>query len=69
MILRDWLKAGEISYIDVAEGVNGSLKSKVLGQGVGSRSSAWMGRVGMGGKSGGVAKWRASRSVRSSENG
>ena len=45
------------------------MKSKVFGQGVGSGSRAWMGRVGMGGRFGGEVEWRASRSVRSCENG
>ena len=37
-LVSDWLKAGVISYIYVAEGVNGSLEAKVLGQWVGSGS-------------------------------
>ena len=48
MILRDLLKAGIISQIYMAEGVNGSLETKVLGQWVGSRSRVWVGRVRMG---------------------
>ena len=35
MVIREWLKAGVISYIHLAERVNGSVKTKVLGQGVG----------------------------------
>ena len=69
MVIRKWLKAGIISYILLTEGVNGSVKSKVFGQGVGAGSRAWMGRVGMGGRFDGEGKWRASRSVRSCENG
>ena len=57
MVIREWLKAGVISYIHLAKGVNGSVKSKVLGQWVGTRSK------------GGETEWRASRSARSSENG
>ena len=49
MILRDWLKAGVISQIYMAEGVNGSLEPKLLGQLVGSRSRVWVGRVRIGG--------------------
>ena len=48
MVIRESLKAGVLSYIDGTERVNGSVKSKVFGQGVGSGSRAWMGRVGMG---------------------
>ena len=47
-ILRDLLKAGVISQIDVAEGVNGSFEAKVLGQWVGSWSRVGVGRVRMG---------------------
>ena len=57
MVIREWLKAGVISYIYLAERVNGSVKSKVLGQGVGSGSKVR------------EAEWRASRSARSCENG
>ena len=39
------------------------MKSKVFGQGVGSGSRAWMGRVGMGGRFGREIERRASRSV------
>ena len=46
MVVREWLKAGILSYIDLAEGVNGCVRS------YGSR--AWMGRVG-------ETEWRASR--------
>ena len=53
MILRDLLKAGVISQIDVAEGVNDSLEAKVLGQRVGSGS-----RVGIGWCASGGGKWR-----------
>ena len=31
MVIREWLKAGVISYIHLAERVNGSVKSKVGG--------------------------------------
>ena len=48
MILRDSLKAGVISQIYVAEGVNDSLEAKVLGQWVGSGSRVGVGRVRMG---------------------
>ena len=48
MILRDLLKTGVISQIYVAEGVNGSLEAKVLGQWVGSGSRGGVGRVRMG---------------------
>ena len=41
MVLRDSLKAGVISQIYLAEGVNGSVEAKVLGQRVG----LWVGRV------------------------
>ena len=37
-IFRDLLKAGVVSQVDVAEGVNGGVETKVVGQGVGSRS-------------------------------
>ena len=43
-MVREWLKAGVISYIYVAEGVNGILKSKVFGQGVRSRSRVGVGK-------------------------
>ena len=48
MILRDSLKAGVVSQIYLAEGVNGILEAKVLGQWVGSGSREWIGRVRMG---------------------
>ena len=66
MVLRDTLKAGIISQIYLAEGVNGSMEAKVLGQGVEAGSRV---RVDKGGRFGGEAKWRASRSIRKSENG
>ena len=69
MVLRDSLKAGVISNVYMAERVNGCLKAKVIGQGVGSGSRAWMGRVRMGGRFGGEVEWRASRGVRSCVNG
>ena len=53
MVIRDSLKAGVISQIYVAEGVNGSLEAKVLGQWVGSGS-----RVGVGWCASGGVKWR-----------
>ena len=43
-ILRDLLKAGIISEVYVAEGVNGSLKSEMFSQRVGSRSRVWIER-------------------------
>ena len=46
-ILGDLLKAGIISEVYVAEGVNGSVKSKVLSQGVGSGSRGGVDRVRM----------------------
>ena len=45
MIVRDLLKAGVISQIYVAEGVNGSFETKVLGQWVGPWSRVGVGRV------------------------
>ena len=49
MVIREWLKTRIISYIDLAEGVNGCVGS------YGSR--VWMGRVG-------ETEWRACRSAR-----
>ena len=54
MVIRDSLKAGVISQIYMAEGVNDSLEAKVLGQWVGSGSRVWVGRVRMGWSGGGV---------------
>ena len=69
-ILRDLLKAGIISEVYVAEGVNGSLKSKVFGQGVGSRSRVGVdGEVGVGGRFSGEVEGRTSRGVRSCMSG
>ena len=48
MVVREWLKAWVISYIHLAEGVNGSMEAKVLGQGVGSGSRVGVDRVRMG---------------------
>ena len=47
MIVRELLKAGVISQIYVAEGVNDSLEAKVVGQWVGSGSRVGVGRVRM----------------------
>ena len=47
MVLRDSLKARVISQIYLAEGVNGSLEAKVVGQWVGSGSRVGVGRVRM----------------------
>ena len=47
MIVRDLLKAGVISQIYVAEGVNDSLEAKVFGQLIGSGSRVAVGRVKM----------------------
>ena len=69
MVSREGLKARIISYIDLAEGVNGSVKSKVLGQGVGSWSRVGVNRIRMGERFVGEAEWRACRSARSCENG
>ena len=69
MVIRESLKAGVVSYIDFTEGVNGGVKSKVLGQGVGSGSRVGVDRIRMGGRFVGEAEWRASRSARSCENG
>ena len=69
MVIRQWLKAGVISYIYLAERVNGSVKSKVLGQGVGSWSRVGVNRIRMGERFVGEAEWRACRSARSCENG
>ena len=69
MVIREWLKAGVISYIHLAERVNGSVKSKVLGQGVGSWYRVGVNRIRMGGRFVGEAEWRACRSARSCENG
>ena len=69
MVIRESLKAGVVSYIDFTEGVNGGVKSKVLGQGVGSGSRVGVDKVRMGGGFGREVEWRASRSVRSCENG
>ena len=56
MVLRDSLKAGVISQIYLAEGVNGSVEAKVLGQWVGSGciGGLWVGRVRIGWSGGGV---------------
>ena len=48
MILRDTLKVGIISQIYLAEGVNDSLKAKVLGQWVRFGSRVGVGKVGVG---------------------
>ena len=48
MVLRDSLKAGVISKVDMAESVNGSLEVKLIGQWVGSGSRVGVGRVRMG---------------------
>ena len=48
MVIRDSLKAGVISQIYMAEGVNGSLEAKVLGQWVGFGSRVGVGKVGVG---------------------
>ena len=69
MVIREWLKAGVISYIYLAERVNGSVKSKVLGQGVGSGCRVGVDRIRIGGRFVGEAEWRACRSARSCENG
>ena len=54
----------------MAEGVNGGLETKVVGQGVGPWSRVGVdGEVGVGGRFGGEGEWRASRSVRSCVNG
>ena len=37
-LVSNWLKARVVSEVYVAEGVNGGLEPKVVGQGVGSRS-------------------------------
>ena len=52
MVIRESLKAGIISYIEGTEGVNGSVKPKVFGQGVGSGSSVGVDRVRVGKGSG-----------------
>ena len=44
-MVRDLLEAGVVSQIYVAEGVNGSLEAKVVGQWVGSGSRVGVGRV------------------------
>ena len=44
-IFRDLLKAGVVSQVDVAEGVNGGVETKVVCQGVGSRSRGGVFRV------------------------
>ena len=44
-ILRDLLNVGVVSQVDVAEGVNGGLETKVVCQGVGSRSRGGVCRV------------------------
>ena len=54
MIIRDLLKAGVVSQVYVAEGVNGGLETKVVGQWVGSGS-----RIRVGGE----VEWGASRGV------
>ena len=50
MVLRYSLKAGVVSEIDLAEGVNGSVETKVLSQwvGVGCIGGLWVGRVRIG---------------------
>ena len=47
MVLRDSLKTGVISQIYLAEGVNGSVEAKVLGQlvGIGWVGGLWVGGV------------------------
>ena len=68
MIIGEWLKARIVSYVNF-EGVNGSVKTKLLGQGVGSWSRVGVDRFRMGGRFVGEAEWRACRSARSCENG
>ena len=63
------MKARIVSYIYLAERVNGSVKSKVLGQGVGSWSRVGVDRFRMEGGFVGEAEWRACRGARSCENG
>ena len=69
-LVCNWLKAGVISYVYVAKGVNGSLKSKVFGQGVGSRSRVGVDvEVRVGGRFSGEVEGRTSRGVRSCVSG
>ena len=64
------LKVGVVSQVYVAEGVNGGLEPKVVGQGVGLRSRVGVdGEVGVGGRFGGEVEGRTSRGVRSCVNG
>ena len=54
----------------MAEGVNGGLETKVVGQGVGPRSRVGVdGEVGVGGRFGGEVEGRTSRGVRSCVSG
>ena len=69
MVIGEWLKARIVSYVYLAEGVNGSVKTKLLGQGVGSWSRVGLDRFRMGERFVGEAEWRACRSARSCENG
>ena len=65
MVIGEWLKARIVSYVYLAERVNGSVKTKLLGQGVGSWSRVGVDRFRMGGRFAGEAEWRACRSARS----
>ena len=53
-----WLKAGVVSQVYVAEGVNDGLETKMVGQ-----------RVGVGGRFGGEVEGRTSRGVRACMSG
>ena len=64
------LKEGVVSQVYVAEGVNGGLEPKVVGQGVGPRSRVGVdGEVGVGGRFGGEMEGRTSRGVRACVSG
>ena len=63
MVIGEWLKARIVSDVYLAEGVNGSVKTKLLGQGVGSCSRIGVDRFR------GEAERRACRSTRACESG
>ena len=69
IVIRKGLKPGILLYIWLTEGVNGSVKTKLLGQGIGSWSRVGVDRFRMGGRFVGEAEGRACRSARSCENG